>query len=152
PHRGHPVLLTFDDGWRDSVEVAGPLLRSEGCEAMLFVTTNFVGRPHFVSRQDLQRLPRNLFRLGPPARTHRMLSRLSESEIRGELTDSKHFLEDVAGHEIDALSIPGGALDERVRRIAAEVGYRFLFTSSVHANTPETGPMHIGRVAVKQST
>jgi peptidoglycan/xylan/chitin deacetylase (PgdA/CDA1 family) len=151
-YSGQAVLLTFDDGWRDAVEVGGPILQSERCQAMLFVTTDFVGQRHFLSRHDLKRLPRGLFRIGSHARTHRMLSRLSETEIRGELRDSKHFLEEVAGHAIDALSIPNGAVDERVERIASEAGYRFLFTSQVHVNTPKTGPMHIGRVAIKQNT
>jgi peptidoglycan/xylan/chitin deacetylase (PgdA/CDA1 family) len=149
---GYPVLLTFDDGWLDSVEEAGPLLEAHRCTAMFFVTTDFVGRPYFVSRGDLQRLPRDWFRIGSHARSHRMLSLLSEREIRAELADSKSYLEDVTGDEVDAVSIPGGAVDPRVRRIAVEVGYRLLFTSEVRANHRGDSPMDIGRVAVKSTT
>jgi peptidoglycan/xylan/chitin deacetylase (PgdA/CDA1 family) len=80
------------------------------------------------------------------------LNRLSEDEIRNELQFSKSFLEDVVGYEVDALSLPGGAVDERVRHIAAEVGYRFLFTSEIYANTSSMDQMMIGRVAIKSST
>ncbi len=149
---GYPVLLTFDDGWRDSVEVAGPILERQGGQAFLFVTTDFVGRPHFLSRHHLQHLPKDQFLLGSHGRTHRLLSLLTDKEIRAELQESKAFLQDLVGYPIDSLSIPGGAVDGRVRRIASEAGYRFLFTSEIHRNSRPRGPMDIGRVAIKQNT
>lgn len=150
--RGYPVLLTFDDGWQEAVEVGGPVLENNRCEALLFVTTDFVGRPHFLTRHQLQQLPQDLFRVGSHGRTHRMLSLLSENEIRKELEYSKGFLEDATGYPVDALSIPSGAMDVRVRRVAVEVGYRFLFTSEVHLNDIKRGPMDIGRIAIKRNT
>jgi peptidoglycan/xylan/chitin deacetylase (PgdA/CDA1 family) len=149
---GYPVLLTFDDGWRDSVEVAGPILQAHSCQAFLFVTTQFVGQPLFVDRRLLANLPRDQFCLGSHARTHRLLSLLSDVEIRAELRDSKSFLEDIGGHPVDALSIPGGAVDDRVRRIAGETGYRLMFTSEIHCNSRATGPLAIGRLAIKRRT
>jgi peptidoglycan/xylan/chitin deacetylase (PgdA/CDA1 family) len=150
--QGFPVLLSFDDGWQDSVEVAGPILESQGCWAYLFVTTQFVGRPYFVDRRQLQNLPKSQFQLGSHAQSHRLLSLLTEPEIRTELQDSRAFLEDISGSAVESLSVPGGAVDDRVRRIAREVGYRFLFTSDVHANSRQTSPLAIGRLAIKRNT
>jgi peptidoglycan/xylan/chitin deacetylase (PgdA/CDA1 family) len=150
--QGFPVLLSFDDGWQDSVEVAGPILESQGCGAYLFVTTQFVGRPYFVDRRQLQNLPKSQFQLGSHAQSHRLLSLLTEPEIRTELQDSRAFLEDISGSAVESLSVPGGAVDDRVRRIAREVGYRFLFTSDVHANRRQTSPLAIGRLAIKRNT
>ena len=146
------VHITFDDGWQGAVDVAGPVLESHGCSALLFVATDLVDCPHFISRSILQRLPADTFQVGSHAKTHRFLNRLNEDEIRDELQSSKSFLEDAVGYEIDALSIPGGAMDERVRHIAADVGYRFLFTSEIYANTHSVGPMRIGRIAIKATT
>jgi hypothetical protein len=36
--------------------------------------------------------------------------------------------------------------------MACEVGYRYLFTSAIHRNTQQHGPLSIGRVAIRQST
>jgi peptidoglycan/xylan/chitin deacetylase (PgdA/CDA1 family) len=150
--KSYPVLLTFDDGWRETVEVGGPILEANRCQAFLFVTTQFVGQGNFLDRGQLANLPRKQFTLGSHAKTHRLLSLLSEDEIRSELKDSKTCLEDIAGHAIEALSIPGGAWDRRVRQIASEVGYRFIFTSEPHANTRRTGALAIGRLAIRQKT
>jgi peptidoglycan/xylan/chitin deacetylase (PgdA/CDA1 family) len=39
-----PLLITFDDGWRDNAEYALPLLRAHGLPALLFVATGHLGR------------------------------------------------------------------------------------------------------------
>lgn len=147
-----PTFLTFDDGWIDAADVGGPVLESRGAQAMVFVTTDFIGKPRFLSRQQLSELPAGVFRVGSHARTHRMLSLLSDEEIRAELVDSRKFLEDAMGYEVEALSVPSGAVDARVRRIAKESGYRFVFDSEVHVNCRDDSPLSIGRLAIMHET
>jgi peptidoglycan/xylan/chitin deacetylase (PgdA/CDA1 family) len=149
---GPGVLITFDDGWLDGVNVGGPILERNGRQAILFVTTDFLGKPRFLSRGDLTRLDPAVFHVGSHARTHRMLSQLGEADIRAELADSKKLLEDAVGYAIDTLSIPSGAVDTRVRRIAAECGYAFVFDSEVRVNRRGDSPLAIGRVAVMNDT
>jgi peptidoglycan/xylan/chitin deacetylase (PgdA/CDA1 family) len=152
PGAGRHVLLTFDDGWADGVHVGGPVLQAAGAQALLFITTDFLGKPRFLTRPDLARLDPGTFRVGSHARSHRMLSLLPEDEIRSELSDSKKFLEDALGHEVETISIPSGAVDRRVRRIAAECGYRFVFDSEVHVNRRGDSPLAIARVAIMHDT
>ena len=146
------VQVTLDDGWLGSVDSAGPVLEAHGWEGILFVTTDLISRPGFVSPSDLQSLPNRVLRVGSHSRTHRPLNRLRDKDIREELQTSRLLLEDIVGCEVDAFSVPGGALDERVRRIAVETGYRYVFTSNVHANTQRSGPTDIGRIAIRRTT
>jgi peptidoglycan/xylan/chitin deacetylase (PgdA/CDA1 family) len=146
------VLLTFDDGWSAAIDEAGPLLEHHGWQATVFVTIDLLDRPHFLGRAALARLNPRVFRIGSHAMTHRMLSLLCEKEIKAELGDSKKQLEDLAGYEIDMLSIPNGAVDQRVRDVAAECGYRFVFDSHVAVERRGFNPLSIGRVAIKQNT
>ncbi|MEM8987212.1 MAG: polysaccharide deacetylase family protein [Pseudomonadota bacterium] len=39
----HPLLITFDDGWRDNVEYAAPVLERRGLPSVLFVATGHIG-------------------------------------------------------------------------------------------------------------
>ena len=146
------IFFTFDDGWAGTVETGGPLLEQHHYQAVVFVTTDFLGRRHFLSRGALSRLDQNIFRIGSHARTHRMLSLLSEPEIREELETSKKLLEDVTGYEVDFLSIPNGAVNARIRRIGLECGYRYIFDSEVRVNRLGGSPAAIGRVAVMHDT
>src|SRR4051794_1497353 len=147
-----PVLLTFDDGWRDAVEQGGPVLERHAAGSIVFVTTDFLDRRHFLRRSELSKLDPNRFRVGSHARTHRMLSLLSDAEVREELEGSKKLLEDLAGYAVESLSIPSGAVDRRVRRIAAECGYRFVFDSEVRVNRRGDSPTAIARVALMRDT
>ena len=146
------VQITFDDGWLGTVDIAAPILERFGLCGTLFVTTDLIGRPHFVSQATLARLPSATLSVGSHGRSHRLLSQLSENQIREELVSSKATLEDLLGREVASISIPGGAIDHRVRTIAAEAGYRLVFTSEVRPNRRATSPLALGRVAIKQST
>ena len=148
----HHVLLTFDDGWSDCVDAGEGLLGRHGGRALLFVTTDFLDRPHFLSRGGLARVNPDVFCIGSHARTHRMLSLLGEEEIRAELLDSRKILEDIVGRAVNSVSIPNGAVDGRVRRIAAECGYGFVFDSRVRMNRRGGDRLAIGRVAIKEGT
>jgi peptidoglycan/xylan/chitin deacetylase (PgdA/CDA1 family) len=48
-----PLLITFDDGWRDNAEFALPLLRARGLPALLFVATGHVGREEGFWQEEL---------------------------------------------------------------------------------------------------
>lgn len=146
------VQITFDDGWKGSIEFGGPLLESHGFEGLLFVTTGLIDCSNFVTRHDLQSLPNSVFKIGSHAHTHQLLNRLTDAEITNELSTSKKLLEDLRGEEIDTLSLPGGAGNSRVLQIARETGYRLVFTSEVHLNSRQTSAMHIGRVPVRSTT
>ncbi len=146
------VQVTFDDGWSGSVDEAGPVLESFGLQGHLFVTTGLIGRPGFLTGHELQNIPKSTFAICSHARSHRLLSRLSTAEVSDELQTSKKILEDLLGTEVDTLSLPGGAMDDRVLRIARQSGHRFVFTSDVHLNSAGTLSASIGRVAVRSAT
>lgn len=146
------VQLTFDDGWRGTLEVAGPMLADRGLQALVFVTTGLIGAKHFLSREALTRLPAANFHVGSHSVSHGFLSEMPDDDIRRELLESRQVLEDIVGYGVDAVSIPNGAADDRVVRIAGECGYRFVFVSDVHANARRHGPNCIGRVAIRSTT
>jgi peptidoglycan/xylan/chitin deacetylase (PgdA/CDA1 family) len=146
------VQITFDDGWRGSVDVAGPLLAERGLQSLLFPTTGLIGRPHFLPAAELARLPRETFHVGSHTVTHPFLNELDDASITDELQRSKSALEDIMGYEVDSLSVPNGAVDRRVIRIAVACGYRFVYVSSVHRNSLRRGPLTIGRIAVRANT
>lgn len=144
--------LTFDDGWRGTFEVGGPILAERGLSALVFVTAGFIGREHFADASLLRAQDRGPFTIGCHGLSHRMLSSLSRGEIRQELTQSKDQLEQLLGREVNALSVPGGATSDTVRSEAAEAGFRMVFDSHVTVNPTRHGKFAIARACVTKRT
>src|SRR5204863_7402170 len=60
PNRGrNPVAITFDDGFRDNLTVALPLLEKYSMPATVFVTSGFLGKDDYLSREELRELSRH---------------------------------------------------------------------------------------------
>lgn len=50
--RGLSILLTFDDGYRDNLNLAVPVLKALGAKAMFFLVSSFLDDPHQVPWWD----------------------------------------------------------------------------------------------------
>ncbi len=151
PEARPSTLITFDDGWRGTLDLAVPVLQRHAAEATVFITTNLLDTPGFLRAAELHSLPPEL-QVGSHCKTHGFLNEMSDAEIREELRVSKLELEQLTGRPIDTVAIPNGAVDNRVRRIGQELGYSLICTSEVHINSRWSGPVHIGRSAIRSTT
>ena len=56
---------------------------------------------------------------------HQMCNRLSEVDLRNELIDSKHLLENITGAEVAGFRAPNFSINDRVLALIQECGYRY---------------------------
>lgn len=144
--------LTFDDGWSGSFELAAELLEEYNMQATVFVTTGLIDSKWFVSRDQLKQFPNQRLQIGSHTVTHRFLMLLSNEELKAELVDSKHLLEDLCQMPIETISIPHGAIDARVREAVFDAGYSEIFTSRPGLNAFPQSTHQWRRVAIGWST
>ena len=124
PHaRG--VALTFDDGFRDNLTVALPLLEKFGLPITLFVAAGFVGQDGYLSEAELREIARHpLVTIGAHGLWHRHFTRLSNDEARVELRESRNLLKNITGRRIDLMAWPYGECDPGLERMSQACGYR----------------------------
>src|ERR1051326_1780685 len=60
-HRDLPVAITFDDGYRDNLTIALPLLEKYRLPMTLFVVAGFVGRGKYFLKNDPSEKGQNTF-------------------------------------------------------------------------------------------
>lgn len=148
-----PVVLTFDDGGASAAATIAPALERRGWLGCFFVTTAAIGTPGFVTEDDVRRLRSVGHLVGSHSHTHPFLTRLSDAEVADEWTRSKTILEEILGAPVDTLSVPTGYYDERVGRLAAEAGYRRIFTSEPWLEPRPLGAALVhGRFSVVNTT
>jgi peptidoglycan/xylan/chitin deacetylase (PgdA/CDA1 family) len=124
PHaRG--VAITFDDGFRDNLTVALPLLEKFNLPITLFVAAGFVGQDGYLSEDELREIARHpLVTIGAHGLLHRHFTRLSNDEARRELRESRNLLKSMTGRKVDLMAWPYGECDEGLERMSEECGYR----------------------------
>jgi peptidoglycan/xylan/chitin deacetylase (PgdA/CDA1 family) len=130
-----PVVITFDDGFRDCMEYAVPVLQHHGFPAVFFLVAGLMGQTsQWMLRTPAVELPlmdwgaaRALESLGMECAAHSMthpaLADQPAAASRAELVDSRRLLEDRLGREVRHLAYPFGSVSAGVRDLAAEAGY-----------------------------
>lgn len=131
------IAITFDDGFRDNLTVALPLLEKYDLPMTLFVAADFIEKENYLTAEDLQTLAAHpLVTVGSHGFCHRHLTRLSPEEVRFELLESKKMLEEITNKKIDLLAYPFGDCDEQVEKISEQCGYAAAWSVWNGKNTP----------------
>jgi peptidoglycan/xylan/chitin deacetylase (PgdA/CDA1 family) len=122
-----PVLLTFDDGSATHHSVALPVLADLGFPATFFPMTVVLGKPNWLSEDQLRELDRAGMTIGTHTWDHQRVDRLTGDEWATQLVQPKARLEQVLGHPVDLMAYPYGVWSQEALGQVAAAGYRAAF-------------------------
>jgi len=148
---GFGVAITFDDGYRDALTVAAPLLAELAFPFTVFVTPGFTrsGDKRYLSPPELRELATVPgVSIGAHGNSHCRLTECDDADLARELTESRIWLEDVLARPVTTMSYPHGAVDGRVRAATAAAGYEFAACSRFGAHGSDGDPLRIARTDV----
>jgi peptidoglycan/xylan/chitin deacetylase (PgdA/CDA1 family) len=132
-----PVILSFDDGWKNEFAHALPLLQKYHCTATFFVFTNPIDneKPHWMSWDDVRALDKAGMEIGGHSRTHPVLTKIkTDVGLDNEIGKGKAIIEEKIGHPITAFAYPFGSSNAQVESAVTRAGYLVARTviSGVH--------------------
>lgn len=143
------VALTFDDGYADNYEVAFPLLKEYGMVGTFFVTTGFIGRPGYMSWEQLEEMAAAGMAIEAHSITHADLTKIAPAQLVRELAQPKQELEARLGRPCRFLAYPGGRFDPAVIRATKAAGYTAAVTTQHGLRHTGAGPFELTRVRVR---
>lgn len=144
------VVLTFDDGHQSNYSLALPILQQFGFRGVFFLTTGWLGLPHFLSAHQVRALHDAGMELGTHGASHSFFTDLEPAALERELGESRALLAAMVGREVTCMSAPGGRVDAKVEGVARGIGYD-LICSSVPGLADPGARGAIPRFAVRNS-
>lgn len=167
PVRGRYFAITFDDGFRNSLTNAAPILADFDAVAAFFCPTRFIrnagddgtkARSHdghspyveYLDWEECRRLQAAGMTIASHTVNHARLSELSDAEVERELAESKATIEKELGtpcvHFCPPWGHPGSDFKpEREPEIARRLGYRSFFTTTRGKNKEKPAPFLVTR-------
>jgi len=130
---GEPVnvALTFDDGYAEHYEIARTLYRRRISATFFLVTglREWNKKPLLTQQPNLIRKMKEMkHEIGSHTRSHIDLRTTPDSRVHDELKESKNYLEEVLGQQVEGFAYPFGHYDERITRIASS-HYKYARTA-----------------------
>src|SRR5437868_3609460 len=118
------ISITFDDGCKDNLLLAYPVLKELKIPFTIFMISDFTQeKPDYLNAKDLVELVQDpLITIGAHGKTHRPLASLPFEEAKEELRDSKSALESILGQEVNVMSFPHGSFNQGLLQEAARIG------------------------------
>lgn len=121
-----PVVITFDDGYRDTYEVALPVLRQYGFKSVVFIPAGEVGIR--LSWKELQDMKVAGMEIASHSLTHRSLSDLSIEEQMTEIRKSKALLDRYLNQETKYFCYPNGSYTQKTLELLRDNGFVLAVT------------------------
>ena len=132
------IMLTFDDGYKDNYENAFPILKKYQFKGIIYIldgieynkwdvenSENPEKRFTLMNRDELLEMQNYGIEFGGHTCTHPRLTELSLEETKIEVINSKFNIEKTIGRELLSFAYPYGSLNEEIKKIPKEIGYRF---------------------------
>lgn len=148
------ILITIDDGYRNTYDQAYPILKKYGFKAILCVYGDFVNASkNAVTWGQLKEMMADGFEVASHTLSHANLTKKEPGEdddayvsrVQRELAGSKALIEERLGRKILAMTYPYGAYNETVVTLCEEAGYKLGFTVKPADNPFFTNPFLLGR-------
>ena len=147
-----PIVLTFDDGYKNIYTDMLPILEAHGMKAVVYVISNELGKDGYLTLEQVKDLQRRGVEIGSHTADHLALVGLEGDFLLNQVRNSKIYLEWSGLDAIYSFSYPNGAYNSELAELVKREGYLSAVTGDVGLNTLESNPYTLKRVHIRQPT
>jgi len=120
-----PIVLTFDDGYRDAYEHAYPLLTKYGYAGTFFLITSYIdqGHPEYLTWPQVSEMAAAGMSMEAHGYTHDAMEGRGRDYLIWQMLGSKEAIEERTGEIVRCFCYPSGHYDEEAMQVLHELGY-----------------------------
>lgn len=133
-----PVVLTFDDGYRDFYTDAYPILKKYNVKATEYLIAGWTGYRNNMTEEQIKEIAGDgLVEFGAHTVDHAWLKGLPLKTLQYEVAESKNMLEDLLGKPVVSFAYPYGAFDLAAINAVAQAGFTSAVTTVPGIDQPQ---------------
>lgn len=111
------IVITFDDGYKDNLTNALPILEKYNIPATIYIATSFIEKIEhgleMLTKEDIKYIDsHNLIEIGSHTHGHTDLSSMSKNEIYQDITQGNNILKDILKKDIKHFAYPRGKYND----------------------------------------
>tara|TARA_Y100000741_G_scaffold288507_1_gene228498 strand:+ start:1221 stop:1931 length:711 start_codon:yes stop_codon:yes gene_type:complete len=142
PNEKKQVIFTFDDGYKDNIVNVLPILKKYSFKAICFIVSNHIGKynvwdinkknynkKELMNNNDIKEWINNGMSIGSHTHNHLDLTKITQKEIKVEISLSKKILEDNFSKPILDFCYPFGKKNFEVYHEVKKL-YKSAFTTN----------------------
>lgn len=157
------VIITFDDGYKDNLKNALPILKKYNLKAVLFYVTDETynkwdtdveNRPkekkfELMNLEEIKELySSGLIEIGGHTTTHLDMPLIEREALKKDLEESRDKIEEITGKKPVSFAYPWGRNNETCRKVVEEVGYKFAVSTESGSSCFSDNLFEIVRVGI----
>ncbi len=105
-----PIIITFDDGYKNIYDYAYPILKKYNIKSSFYLITDWMDGETYITPEMAVELDKsNLFEIGVHTKTHVKLGTLDYDTQYNEIIESKNTLEKILNKNINTIAYPYGS-------------------------------------------
>lgn len=108
------LMISFDDTRADHYLTAAPILEKYGYRGTFFIMTVSIGKPGYMTREQIKELADRGHAIGLHTWDHQDLRKILPDQWRIQIEKPKALLEEITGKKISALAYPFGLWNREV--------------------------------------
>lgn len=124
------IAITLDDGYGYQPQML-KLLKRYDARCTVFLVGQWVVN----NRKSVRSMKKAGFEIANHTWDHKALTSLSNPQIRSELLRTQTAISSVTGNQAPYMRPPGGAIDTRVKELAAGMGYKVIMWNRTFADS-----------------
>lgn len=119
-----PIVITFDDGYRDFYTDVFPILQKNKVKAVAYIIPGLLEDPNYLTKSQLKEISKSKFiEIGAHTVSHPYLKGMRKHEAEVEISESKKMLEQMLGIKVVSFAYPYGAFDEQAIKLVEKAGF-----------------------------
>jgi len=121
PKKNKKILLTIDDAFQSFYDVAWPYLKKNKIPFILFVSTEPVGNPGYMTWEQIKEIEKEKFAfIGHHSHSHEYLIEKSNQEFLEDMEQANNIFKEKIGYIPKLFSYPFGEYSEFMRKYISE--------------------------------